>query len=382
MKKNYKTTTYEIRIGRQLKQHILDTEILASGLELNQVAEGKNRVLFNLTDVVYIDFSTLIWALVFFDQLKRQGYEISILLPPNPDKDINEGIGNDAYRIWSLLWRWHFFEALECIDHPSNLIPEDELQWLEDGEKKYQKGYIEQLDGNLQQAYTHNLLEITSFKIKQQALTSVEDSKEEINLFKEVWKKELIIRALMNWCRWSDIEARRFVTKIVYALLENAEEHSGGSWVLSTFNVDSKNLLLSFADNGEGIPKTLRNIINRSDSDKLKNRLRDCSDADLLIYFTKADMIVDLVELEEIKDSQLIRMSTEGILPTKGDYIGKGLYYCKQAILDYGGELRIRSGTACVVFTDGKEERPTDGLINSNGTVFRVIIPRKDYKNE
>lgn len=378
MGKNNNINNFEIKIRGPLKQRILDDEILASGLEPNQVTEGENRVLFNWRDVNYIDFSTLLWALVFFDQLKRLGYKISILLPRFPDKGVEGDGGDDAERIWSLLWRWNFFEALKCIDHLSNIIPEDELEWLDKGKKKYKKGYIEEPDGNLQQAYSHNLLEITSFKIKQKALMIAEDSKEEINLYKEVWKKELIIRALMNWCGWSDIDARRFVSKIVFALLENAEEHSGGSWILSAFNVDEKNLILCFADNGEGIPDTLRSIFNYIKHDELKKRLENWSDAKLITYFTKADMIMDLVELV---DSQLIRISTKGFLPTKGDQIGKGLYYCKDAILGYGGELRIRSGTACVEF-DRNKERPTDDLVESNGTVFRVIIPRKVNRNE
>ncbi len=86
----------------------------------------------------------------------------------------------------------------------------------------------------------------------------------------------------------------------------------------------------------------------------------------------------DSVDFNNMGDSDLIRMSTKGILPTKGKQIGKGLYYCKQTILDYGGELRIRSGRACVDFTyDGREE-PKDQLIRSSGTTLRIIFPRKD----
>ena len=351
----------EVKAGHELKQRLLDESLLEAGLTLKDRPTSKIRVVFDWSDVIFVDLATIVWALVLFDQLKSQGYELLLRLP-NPEK-----IGSDPWRVWSFLWRWRFFEALKCIDHPANILPESQIGWLENGDSKYVVGHIKDQDGNILQASTNRLLEITSFLLKPNAFITDQKALCIFDPYVELWKKKIIIQALMNWCRWSEEEALKFVIKIVAAVLENAGEHSGGTWVLSAFSVDKKNLLLGFADNGNGIPDALRAFIERNVY--LKERLGGMSDADLIKYFTQPELIID---------SELIRFSTKGVLPTREGRLGRGLYYCKQMILENGGELRIRSGSACVEFTPDGKETPSDGLIRSCGTTLRVIIPRKD----
>jgi len=351
----------EVKAGPELKQRLLDESLVQAGLTLKDRPTSKTRVVFDWSEVIFVDLATIVWSLVLFDQLKSQGYELLLRLP-SPEKH-----GSDPWRVWSFLWRWRFFEALKCIDHPANIVPENQISWLENGDSKYGVGHIEDPDGNIQQASTNRLLEITSFILKPDAFTTEEEARRVFDPYVELWKKKIIVQALMNWCRWSEEEALKFVIKIVAAVLENAGEHSGGTWVLSAFSVDKKNLLLGFADNGNGIPDALRAFIDQNDG--LKGRLGDMSDAALIKYFTEPDMIVD---------SELIRVSTKGVLPTREGRLGRGLYYCKQMILENDGELRIRSGSACVEFTPNGKETPSDELIRSCGTTLRVIIPRKD----
>lgn len=348
-----KRTTIEVVAGTIIKQRELDKCLKEQLVERGGVPSTLH-IKFDWSKAQFADLATLIWFLVLLDQLKRQEYDISLRLP-DPKQN---------YRFWSFLLRWHFFEVLKCVDHPANILPGSQLCWLEMNPKYTTSSVIDE-DGNLQQALTLRLLEISSFKIKADR-TSELYVDEDFDPYIELWKKIIILQALGNWCGWSVQDAQKFVSKTVIEFLQNAKHHSSCSWVLSGFNVDNKNLMLAVSDNGNGIPEVLRNILGQNT--ELKTKIQNMSDAQLIKYFTEPSMILD---------SELIRLSTRGVISTQGEQPGRGLYYCKKLILEKGGELRIRSGSGCVVFSPDGREKSSDGLFKSAGTTIRVIIPRK-----
>jgi signal transduction histidine kinase len=210
-------------------------------------------------------------------------------------------------------------------------------------------------------------LEITSFQLKSDPDEPQGQASGVLDSYMEVWKKKIIVLALMNWCRWSEEEAKKFVSKTILEFLTNARDHSGGSWVLSGFNVDERHLMIAVGDNGRGIPDSLRAAFQRSP--ELRDRLHKLrSDADLIRYFTAPDMILD---------SDLIRASTRDGLSSHHQRGGRGLYYCKEMVLAHDGELRIRSGEACVDFVSDQQEKTRDQLFKSTGTTVRVMLPRR-----
>ena len=121
--------------------------------------------------------------------------------------------------------------------------------------------------------------------------------------------------------------------------------------------LDAKNLTLVICDNGIGIPKVLRTAFKQKGSD-----------AELIKYFTEPDMILD---------SRLIKISVEKGVTSKPEREGWGLYYLKSLVLSQGGELRIRSGGACVDFTESQTV-DYDHMINSPGTMMRILAPLKE----
>ena len=86
---------------------------------------------------------------------------------------------------------------------------------------------------------------------------------------------------------------------------------------------------------------------------------------DLIKFFTEPDMILD---------SQYIELAVEKGARSKVGLKGLGLYYLKSVVLSQRGELRIRSGKACVDFTASKVEGH-DNMLDSPGTMLRIIIP-------
>jgi hypothetical protein len=348
----------EIKAGMLLKQRELDEQMRALSPRLKAESPERVRIVFDWSASEFADLATVLWCLVLFDQLKSQGYALTLKLP-DPD-------GDSGHRFWSFLSRWRFFDALKYVDHPANLLPDNQVAWLELPDSRYGVSVTADQDGNMQQAQTLRLLEITSFSLKGDSLAPDQNLQGVFDRYIELWKKVIIIRALSNWCRWEVNDAQKFVSKTVVEFLENARDHSKGSWVLSGFSVDNKNLHLTVGDNGSGIPDTLRAVLGHNKD--LNARLKGKSDAELIKYFAAPDMILD---------SELIRVSTKGIVSSQEGRTGRGLYYCKQMILENEGELRIRSGSACVTFTPDGKESGVDRLFKSTGTTIRVMIPRK-----
>ena len=351
-----------IKAGYYLKQRLLDDrikeELLACKLpaDISRLKGRKTKIVFDWSATYYYDLATILWCLIIFGQLKNQGCQLRLLLPNI------EPYSENAYRVWSFLKKWKFFEALfDCVEHPANLLPDDQIRWL-GLPPKYHTALDTDEDGNVQQVDRSGLLSITDFTLKQQDdMIGAETT--EIGAYINLFKSNTIVNALKNLCGWEPKEAEIFIDKVVVECLRNASGHSTGNLILAAFNIDEKHMVFSVADNGIGIPDTLRSAFKSNE--RFRNLVQK-KDSDLIIYFTQRQMILD---------SALIRLATRKGVTTTPERAGLGLYYCKEKILEKGGELRIRSGSACVEFSKKSGEKATDKLVKSACSGIRVLIP-------
>lgn len=347
--------------GYYFKQRVFDQTLNAvfRKLGISSIKDFRQRsVILDWSSTYYHDLGTLLWSVVLLHEFKKQDCRILLKLP-NAEENMGE-------RVWSFLKKWKFFEALNsCVDHPANLLSDAQLPWL-GKESRYSTSMIVDPDGNVRQLYTGKLLEITNFLLQSESeATPPREENQEVLAYVDRWKGKVVTVALKNLCGWSEDVADAFVMRVVSEGLFNSVVHAKGSFLLVAMKVDNKNLHLAVADNGKGVPDTLRSAFARSS--KLQNLVRK-TDSELISYYTKADMILD---------SQLIRLSTRRGTSSQAARAGFGLYYLKKVVLDHGGELRIRSGRACVDFSSDKGEEPVDRLVKSPGTMLRILMPRR-----
>lgn len=358
-----KDPSINIRAGYYLKQRLLDDcltkELPACKLPADIGSLKDRKVVFDWSATYYYDLATILWSLIIFGHLKNQGCKLKLILP---DLEANN---TNALRVWSFLKKWKFFDALfDCVEHPANLLPDYQIKWL-GVPSKYSDAYIKDQDGNTQQVDKHGLLNITNFALKRaDNLASAKNTK--IEGYENLFRTNLVLSALKNLCGWEYGDAEKFVDKVVVECLDNASGHSTGNLVLAAFNIDEKNMVFSVADNGIGIPDTLRSAFKTNE--KFRDLVRK-KDSELIIYFTQRQMILD---------SDLIKLAVRKEVTTSPERAGLGLYYCKQKVLEKGGELRIRSGSACVEFSNKSVEKVTDRLAKSECSAIRVLIPLKN----
>lgn len=177
---------------------------------------------------------------------------------------------------------------------------------------------------------------------------------------------KIILRALSNRCGWGIKKTKVFVDNVCGEGLRNTVMHARGSYSTIAMKTDKKYLIITLCDNGIGIPETLRESFKISNR---KNELAEESDVNLIKYFTEPEMIID---------SDWIKVSLKkGTTSKSGKRAGLGLYYMKSMVLSQGGRLRIRSGGACVDFLANGKSKDHDEMIESPGTMFRVLIPLK-----
>jgi hypothetical protein len=365
---NKANPTIDIKVGIDLKQRHFDKylkeSLSASNLSNDISCLKQRKIIFDWSVTYYYDIGTLLWSLILFGQLKRQGCQLKLILPDIENS--NEADKKKALRVWSFLKRWKFFEALnDCVDHPANMLIDEQIKWISTP-SIYGHAYRIDEDGNTQQVHRIGLLEIINFAIKRES-NSVRSEDKEVKLidYVNLCRSKIILKALSNLCGWSEDDAEKFVGKVIVECLRNASMHSTGNLILSAFNIDQKHMTFGIVDDGIGIPDTLRSAFRDNSN---FNKLVEKKDSDLIIYFTQPEMILD---------SKLIKLAVRPGVTTTPEHAGDGLYYCKKMVLEKGGELRIRSGNACVEFNNEVGEKPTDGLVKSSCTALRVLIPVK-----
>lgn len=358
----------ELKSSSSPLQIILDEDLNQSALEsrikkylddigcssIDKICDSYVRI--NLSESYWYDLGAMLWLISFLNKLKKQRNGIQLILP-----EPNEG-NSKSDNLWSFLIHWRFFDALkECVDDPINLLTPEQIPHLK-MPSKYSVGHRVDQDGNKVIAHATQHLEITTIRID--ASTASKNTKSDIEVFLANHYPRIVMSALQYLCGWDETEVEMFRDYVLTEGLVNSIDHSEGNFSNICMRIDSKYLTLAISDDGSGIPAILRPALRNSTIHKY---LAEKSDADLIKFYTDEQLILD---------SAIIRLSTQKGSTSKADRKGMGLYYLKSFVLEHGGELRVRSGTARVDFKAHKEETK-DSLMNSPGTVLRIQTPLK-----
>ncbi len=341
-----KTETLHISSSYYFKQIEFETsltEVLRSKhlSDLDQVSN--KRVIFDLSKSYWHDLGALLWLITLLYRLKRQGNELELSFPDPVDEKSD--------RVWHFLNRWRFFDVLaNCVDEPANLLKPHQVPLMMKP-SKYAVASGQDENHQLTILHTAKILEITTLRPGQ------EESGGRIKLggLENKYFDKVIVAALSRLCGWDHLTTTIFLRRVLREGVVNSALHSGGSFANISMLLDSKNLTLVISDNGIGIPEVLRKAYKQRGSD-----------AQLIKYFAGHQMILD---------SGWIRFSTERGSTSRPGRKGMGLYYLKDLVLRQGGELRIRSGKACIDFA--KQPVEYDDMLTSPGTMIRVQTPLK-----
>jgi hypothetical protein len=341
-----------IFIKGEFKQYPVESQICKS-LFINNIIDINQFKLcsfnINLSKTTYFDIGTLVWFIAFLNKLKLLGNDIQIKLP-----DYNSLSGQSS---WDFLNRWKFFEALEeCVDNPVNLIIPEQIKFINATSKyKYPQSVI--FEGSEAIIHKTNLLEITPIKSDIYEYKNIEDLIIQLN---RNTYDGIISSSLYVDCGWDYETTHTYMREILSEGVRNSLKYSKGSYTLIGMKKDRKNLNLAICDNGNGIPDVLRNAFDFDEI--LKNEINNKSDVELIKLYTDAD---------------LIKLSTEAGIRSDYKAKGMGLFHLKRFVLEMGGELRIRSGSASVDFVGKKIFEKHDDLINFQGTLLRIQTPLK-----
>jgi len=350
-----------ITAGDQLKQLEFEEQILTQFEEqignfkkdttanLGKIRDG--FIIFDLSKCYWHDLGALLWLISLLYRLRKQGNELQLILPkPTDDKGIS---------VWSFLIRWRFFETLStCVDDPVNLLRPDQISYINEPSKYTMPSGIDEY-GNRAILHSLRILEITTFR----SVAEETQSNNTVEHFLNKYNDKIIISALSKFCGWELSSTKFFVQRVIREGFLNSFLQSEGTFSNISMKLDNKNLTLAICDNGIGIPEVLRNAFKRNN---IRRELLDGSDVDLIRYFTEPDLVLD---------SHLIKHSTKKGTSSQPDRKGLGLYYLKSLVLNQGGELRIRSGRACVDFTKSNEPAEYDNMLDSPGTMLRIRTP-------
>lgn len=347
------TVSITFRAGYYLKQMEFEDSISQALKDygLADLESVRGFITFDLSNSYWYDLGTAVWLITLLHKLKKQGNDLQLCLP-----EPNTSVGR---KLWGFLHRWRFFECLgQNVDLAVNLLKPSQVPYLA------QAGEYSHPDAgpgpDFERTIFHKsqLLEMNTLGLE--VTGKPEDSTAE---FIRKCSDQVVMTALGLTCGWTFEEARQFAKQVMFEAIRNASLHAQGSFSIVAMRIDGKNLVLAVADNGIGIPANIRNF--RPD-------LSNESDATLIRQYAESKWV-----LESHLDSSLIRKAMERGVGSPGR-VGDGLHYLKANVLEHRGELRIRSGRACVDFGhDNPEGKSRDLLPVSPGTMMRMIIPRK-----
>jgi hypothetical protein len=343
-----KQIEFEGSISQSLKEHgFSDFEAV------RRAASGRIFITFDLSNSYWYDLGTTLWLITLLHKLRKQGNDLQLWLP--------EPVNTVGKKLWSFLKRWRFFECLaQNVDLPVNILRPSQIAHLS-GHGEYtspDSGVGLDLERTI--FHKSQLLEINAL-----GFAADETTDDPTSQFIARCSDKILMTGLGQVCGWTFEEARQFAKQVLFEAVRNASHHAEGSFSLVAMRMDGKNLVLAVADNGIGIPAKIRKFVP-----DLSNQ----SDAELIRTYADSRWVV-----ESHLDSYWIRQATEKnkAFPSPGR-VGDGLHYLKTNVLNHNGELRIRSGKACVDFAcDDPSGKSRDLLDVSPGTMMRMIIPRK-----
>lgn len=356
--------------ARTLKRNNVDDALqelltLTGASELNLV--GARTVEFDLRSVGFMDLGALCMLILALERLSGVGASPRLLLP-----DRKSATGNN---LWSFLQFWKVFESLSrFVGQAANLLGSEQLALLS-MPAKYGHGHRVDDQGVLRE--TQN--------VGHYALTSVEHNREDFERFSE---SHLTSRVLLNsLCLvngWDRETAHSFVQDQIVEGLVNSFAHSRGSHSYIVMRSDTKNFTLVVADDGRGIPNSVRGMLGAGLVGELEEPRDDARFIDL---YTSEEMVerqarvmesMEEVHQEPESDADHIDHATKAGTSSDPQRGGYGLYFLKSSVVEHGGELRVRSGSGCVTYDRCMEATESlDGLPLLPGTVLRIKLPRK-----
>ncbi|MBI2424822.1 MAG: ATP-binding protein [Candidatus Hydrogenedentes bacterium] len=352
-----------VRTPSVLKQTSLEDSLRDALVDCGilNIADTRSRyIVFDLSESYWYDLGALLWLIALLHRLKSQRNEVQLVFP-EPSDSYGE-------KLWDFLIRWQFFDALsQCVDQPANLLQPSQLLHRR-RDSQYSKASAKDEFGQETVLHTLRILEIKTV-LAQSTEAGNTQSIEANDLAKQLQEFDrlegrIIVGALSQLCGWDLQATRTFMQRVLREGICNSLLHANGTFVNFALRIDKKNLTLAIADNGTGIPHVLRTAF-KSSNEADKERFSKSSDAELIKYFTEPEIILD---------SRLITFSTEENVTSQPSRAGVGLYYLKTHVLREGGEVRIRSGRACVDFV-GSHALSRDSLLDSPGTLIRIQTP-------
>jgi Histidine kinase-, DNA gyrase B-, and HSP90-like ATPase len=328
-------------------EHQIGTVLRDSGYDnLSEVSDCLFSI--DLSQSYWYEIGALLWLLLLLHRFKGYGNDVRLLLPDRKSKK-----GDDT---WSFLQRWRFFQALaECVDDPLQILDPHQVPLL-GIPGRYSPAWQETETGEELVLHSSRLLEITPYSLNSRDRSAPEDP---VGYFLGKFSERVVINALSSLCGWDRGEAHTFVQNVIGEGVRNCSIHGNGTFLIVAMRVDARQLTLAIADNGNGIPVSIRANFASITSMSAK------SDAELIRLFTDSDFLLE---------SYAILLSVRPGITTVPGRSGMGLHYLKNTVLNHGGELRIRSGTACVDFQK-KDDELKDDLLLSPGTLIRIRTP-------
>ena len=346
-----------VSVDHDLKQDNLETTLMNA---FGEAPYGiTNRTIhLDLSKSYWYDLGVALWLISLLHKLQRQHNDVQLVLP-------DPSHSTKATNLWGFLFRWRFFDALSiCVTDASNLLPADQQQYLAQDSPLRLRYSVESphlVGEGREEAFRalRRLLEITAVGLVPNV---IDENVDPLGTFLQNCNDRVLVTSISKHCGWQREQAEDFAERVVSEGVLNASfHHADGSFALVAMRLDLRWLTLVIADNGLGIPHALR-----SSAMKLKPQT---TDAELIEYYTDPDFV-----LASFTDSEIIKLSTQSGVTSLEGRKGVGLYYLKKHVLDQHGELRIRSGRACVDFTsDGVDS--SDTWPESPGTMLRVRLP-------
>ena len=348
------TEPITITSGNPLKQTELEQSLNSAmaACGFSEIPQIRDRfMIFDLSRSYWHDLGASLWLITLLHKLKIQGNRLQLIFPEPSD--------TSGENLWGYLNRWRFFNLLAfCVDvEPSNLLSPSQVPYI--GTMfKYKYPLPLRVGGNETLVHNSKILEMKIFRFENEE----EGASEPFDQLLARCTDNVVAGALSFTCGWGLTQATKFVKEVLREGILNSSIHGRGTFSIAAMRFDKKNMTLAIADNGTGIPETLRTAYR---SPWIPAEIKEQEDSGLISYFADERYLID---------SRWILLSVEKGTTSMPGRVGEGLYYLKSNVLAHGGELRIRSGKARVDFTVKGEEH-MDALLSSPGTMIRAIIP-------
>jgi hypothetical protein len=359
-------TAYRLRPTGRLFRTELDRLLaqLCRSLRVPSIRNIKEHFIhFDFEQVTFIHLDATVWLVILIAELRERGNDVLLTLPDTQNVSESE--------MWSFLIRWRFFKAVaDNVDLLENILEHSQLGHVFE-KPKYAQGIGFDDRGRETPLFSTRLFPIAELSVSK---TNI-DVDDEIDEFLRVYRDLLLMKALCTACGVLHDNAEQFLSYILAEGVINSCDHSRGDRSLVAMQVIDARLsrvagvdpclVIVVADNGIGIPEVLRSAKREG-----KITLQDLPQDD-------ANLIESFTQLTVLKDSLLVEASTSPGMRSDRTRGGMGLYYARYYAEELGAVMRVRSGSAEVIFSPDGETTSTDYSHTSPGTVVKFEVPLK-----